>query len=363
MLLYGGRSGEHDVSLRSAAFVHRHIDRSRFELLPVGVTRRGEWYLQDRNTAPVDGVLGITEVPGRRLHIIPGVGFGGVDGLPARPLVFPVVHGLLGEDGTMQGMLEQAGIPYVGADVLGSALSMDKDSVKRVWRDAGLPVVPHVALSKERWMEEHFSLDQFVREELSSISFPLFIKPSSAGSSLGATKVESLRKMAGALSEAFGFSAKVVLEPWIDSRELECSVIGNATVKSFPVGEVVSEYTFYDYHAKYVDPEGARLIVPAEIDPEMDERVRRLAERAYLLAGVCGLARVDFFLDCQSGEIYINELNTLPGFTDISMFPRMCLNGGLSPERLLGELIELGMRRFEERSRIIESSIEDRAKR
>lgn len=352
VLLYGGRSGEHEVSLRSAAFVYSNIDVSRFDVTVVGIAKSGIWYQQSRDIEPENGIMPLTEDPSQTVSLSPGIGLKGPDGLPCRPLVFPVLHGSFGEDGTLQGALELACLPYVGADVLGCALSMDKEMIKRVWQDEGLPVVPFRALRKSRWQDPEFEVSRFLEEELSPFGFPLFVKPANTGSSLGVSRVDDPEGLSAALEEAFQYDLKLLVEPCVDAREIECSVIGNGPVESFEVGEIVSTHTFYDYKAKYIDPEGARLLIPAPIDRSLDRTIRDIAERAYSSAGISGFARVDFFLNNRDGKVYLNELNAIPGFTSISMFPMMCREGGLTSRELIGRLIEMGLKRHGEKERL-----------
>ncbi len=348
IILYGGRSGEHEVSLRSAAFVYTHLDRSRFTPWLVGIAKTGIWYLQERDLAyPLDQ-MPLKEDPSRRVSLIPGAGLSGPENLPEKALIFPVLHGSFGEDGTLQGALEIAGLPYVGADTLGCSLSMDKEMIKKVWSQHGLPVVPFLSLSQARRADKDFSMDRF-RQELAPFGYPLFVKPANTGSSLGCSRVDRPEELEPALEEAFIFDRKLLVEPCLIAREIECSVVGNGPVTSFPLGEVVSSHRFYDYQAKYVDPQGARIIIPAPIDQDLSNRIRKTAEEAFLSAGLSGFARVDFFLDDRTGEFYLNELNAIPGFTSISMFPMMCREGGLSPRELTSRLIDLALRRHAER--------------
>jgi D-alanine-D-alanine ligase len=351
ILLYGGRSGEHEVSLRSAAFVYTHLDRSRFSPWPVGIDKSGIWYLQDRELPfPIDQ-MPLKKDPSRIVSLIPGRGLAGPTEIPQKALVFPVLHGSFGEDGTLQGALEITGLPYVGADTLGCSLSMDKEMIKKVWIHHGLPVVPFVSLTRARRTAKDFSLNQF-REELSPFGYPLFVKPANTGSSLGVSRVDSPEELEPAMEEAFIFDRKILIEPCVTAREIECSVVGNDPVTSFPLGEVVSSHRFYDYKAKYEDPQGAKIIIPAPMEKSLSDRIRLIAEKAFLSAGLSGFARVDFFLDETKGEFYLNELNAIPGFTSISMFPMMCREGGLAPRELTSTLIDLALERHEEKENL-----------
>ena len=353
VILYGGRSGEHEVSLISAASILRHLDRARFEPILVGATKEGEWYLQDASAAARElassGPLSIAR--GERVFAAPGRGLvvesaNGV--LPLRcDLVFPVLHGTFGEDGTVQGLLEVAGLPYVGAPVLGSAIGMDKEKAKELWLMAGLPVVPFLAARREALdeLEAHGEHSSLARKVDARFGWPCFVKPSCAGSSVGASKAADAEGLKAALRAALEWDEKALVEPFVNAREIECSVLGNADPIAFAPGEVIPSHEFYDYDAKYLDPDGARLEVPARITSEQAERVRSIAIAAYKAAELAGMARVDFFIDKITGEVLLNEANTIPGFTHISMYPRMCEAGGLSYPELISRLAELAIER------------------
>ncbi len=351
VILFGGRSGEHEVSLMSAASIVRHLDRSRFEAVLVGVSKDGEWLLQDPTAGDrVGGSLSISK--GKRVFAAPGHGLvvetaGGVEDL-ACDLVFPVLHGTFGEDGTVQGLLEVAGLPYVGAPVLGSGLGMDKEKSKQLWILAGLPVVPFIAARAESLAD----LEALARKVDARFGWPCFVKPSCAGSSVGASKVASAAALGPALRAALEWDEKALIEPFVNAREIECSVLGNAEPVAFVPGEVVPTHEFYDYDAKYIDPNGARLDVPASLTAEQSARVREIAVAAFKACEIAGMARVDFFIDKRTGEILLNELNTIPGFTHISMYPRMCEAGGLPYPELINRLAELALERHAARSKL-----------
>jgi len=343
-VLYGGKSGEHEVSLRSAASVVKNLDPSRYSIVPVGIDRTGKWHLQD--TLAVGDVLAI-EPCAKPISIVPGAGmFINGEHLPV-DCVFPVLHGTYGEDGTVQGLLDIAGLPYVGAGVLGSSVSLDKETTKRLWRDRGLPVVEFAVVRAEDGERQR-------RSAASGLGYPLFVKPCAAGSSLGASRVADEPGLAPALDDALRFDARALLERYVEAREIECSVIGNARPRAFLPGEVIpaESHAFYDYDAKYTDPDGAALQAPARLAPAMQERIMRLAEAAYEAVRCEGMARVDFFLERETGAVFINEINTIPGFTSISMFPRMCEASGLPYAKLLDTLVELAMAREADRKRL-----------
>jgi D-alanine-D-alanine ligase len=258
-----------------------------------------------------------------------------------------VLHGSFGEDGTLQGLLEITGLPYVGAGVLGSAASMDKETAKRLWRDAGLPIVDFEVIQRNSGADER-------RRAAARIGWPLFVKPCAAGSSLGASRALDERELDAALAEALAFDTRALLERYIDAREIECAVIGNSTPRAFLPGEVVPAggHTFYDYDAKYVDPDGATLVATADLEAATREQIMRTAEAAYAAVRCAGMARVDFFLERRTGAVFLNEINTIPGFTSISMFPRMCEASGLPYSNLLDTLIELALSQHAERHSI-----------
>jgi D-alanine-D-alanine ligase len=344
-ILYGGRSGEHEVSLRSAASVLKNLDSASYAVTAVGIDKSGQWHLQHRiemeSKQGQGDVLALARSP-EPLCVVPG------DGLHDRgrkhdiDCVFPVLHGTFGEDGTVQGLLELAGLPYVGAGVLGSAASMDKETAKRLWRDGGLPVVDFEAVNRE-------ASRQTVSAAAKRLGWPIFVKPCSAGSSLGASRADNEAQLAHALSEALRFDTRALLEKWIDAREIECAVIGNAHPRAFLPGEIVpsGSHAFYDYDAKYTDPDGAALEAPARLDEPTQKRIMAAAVAAYAAVRCEGMARVDFFLQKGTDAVFINEINTIPGFTSISMFPRMCESSGLPYAKLIDELVRLAMEREE----------------
>jgi len=352
VILYGGRSGEHEVSLISAASIVRHLDRSLFEAILVGVTREGDWHLQDPSPAAAAAAspagsagAGLSISRGPRVFVSPSRGLavetaGGFEELPC-DLVFPVLHGTFGEDGTVQGLLEVAGLPYIGAPVLGSALAMDKEKAKELWLRAGLPVVPHLTVRSEDLAD----MDALERRTGARFGWPCFVKPSCAGSSVGASKVGDAEGLAAALRSALEWDEKALIEPFVQAREIECAVLGNAEPLAFAPGEVLPTHDFYDYEAKYLDPDGARLEVPARLSKDQADRVKDLAVAAYKVCELAGMARMDFFIDKLTGEIFLNEANTIPGFTSISMYPRMCEAGGLSYPDLITRLAELALER------------------
>ncbi len=379
VVLYGGRSGEHEVSLVSAASVARNLDPAKYDLRLIGIAKDGAWYLQDdaemESCRAGAAALNLSVRPERRVAVFPGGGSekalalamsaatvkaGFVHGAAVNvastgpvylrtDAVFPVLHGTFGEDGTVQGLLEMAGLAYVGAGVLGSAVGMDKDKAKALWVHAGLPVVPWICVRPFEWASKDKRLAIIEKAER-DFRYPLFVKPSCAGSSVGAAKVLDRQALESAIPVAFEWDDKVLIEPFVAAREIECSVTGNERPEAYTPGEVAPTHEFYDYEAKYVDPNGAALLIPAEMDENGLRTVREIAVKAYRTAELTGLARVDFFVRKDTGEILLNEVNTMPGFTTISMFPKMCEASGLAYAPLLDRLIVLAEERQKARS-------------
>ncbi len=338
VILYGGRSGEHEVSLRSAASLYNHLDKEKYNITLVGIAKNGNWFLQDNYTETVE-TFEIKCDESKKTAILPMEGFICNDRIIKADIVFPVIHGTFGEDGTMQGLLEMGGFPYVGADVGGSYLGMDKDMSKTIWEKNDILVVPYKTVKMYDYSPER---REFINKDLiDKFGLPVFVKPAKAGSSVGVYKVDKKEDLTKALLNALTFDTKVLIEPAIVGKEIECAVIGNNEVQSFLPGEVAPTHEFYDYEAKYLDSDGAGLIIPADLSDIQLQTVRTIAEKAYKSLEIKGFARVDFFLEEKSGSILLNEINTIPGFTNISMFSMMCENGGLPYSRLLDRLIEL----------------------
>jgi len=352
-ILFGGRSGEHEVSLLSAASVIRHAPWDSSAIILVGIDRDGRWWLQSKdkiNSVRSGSALDISR--GSQVFAKPADGLWAESDSTLQKLpidvVFPVLHGTNGEDGTVQGFLETADLPYVGSGILGSALGMDKEKVKRVWIEAGVPVVPFslIRSSDKRDPEKLYA-------EVSHRYGPLvFVKPSRCGSSVGISRADSPASFVAALELAFNFDDKVMIEPAIDAREIEVSVIGNNHPQSFTPGEILPSHAFYDYDAKYLDPEGARLDIPASLTLEQCAEAKRIAEAAYLACEARGFSRVDLFLERKSGKFMLNEINTIPGFTNISMFPMLAAHDGLAYNDLIIKLCTLGKEDHEAKHRL-----------
>ncbi len=349
-ILYGGKSGEHQVSKESAASVIRNFDHQRFNLVLIGIDESAQWHLQDDDMLELVLAGSALEIgPGRQVVGYPGLGlFCEGEKLPV-DIAFPVLHGTNGEDGTIQGFLETLNVAYAGSDILTSALGMDKIRAKEMWSNSGLPVVPYAAFDVAEYRglprgeEGAESLYARWSKELGS---PFFIKPCRAGSSVGISKVKSSADLDAALSRAFQFDTQILVETAINAREIECSVLGYQDVISFPPGEVISHHEFYDYSGKYLDPDGATLQFPADLNEDQASRIREHAVAAFKAIGGDGLARVDFFIDKDRGDVFLNEINTMPGFTSISMYPKMCETGGLGYTELLSKMVDLGLQRF-----------------
>ena len=343
-LVFGGRSGEHSISAATAAGVMRAIDREKYDVLPVGITRDGAWVLPSGDASRFE--LGSGELP----QVTPEVGqeITSLADAGAVDVVFPLLHGPYGEDGTIQGMLELAGVPYVGSGVLASAVGMDKAYMKLVFTGHGLPVGPYVVVKPREWDGDNPSavVDRISRE----LAFPVFVKPARAGSSLGVTRVDDVTGLVEAIEEARVHDPKVLVEQGIEGREIECAVLGGrgggAPRASVP-GEIVvdhDEATFYDFESKYLSATHARTEAPADVPDDVAERVRELAVLAFDAIGAEGLSRVDCFVT-PDGDVLLNEINTMPGFTPISMYSKMWEASGMSYTELVDELIQLALER------------------
>jgi D-alanine-D-alanine ligase len=358
-VIFGGRSGEHDVSVASAASVMEALDKEKYEIVPIGITHDGRWLAgaDPRRVlagAPIEqagpedsGVTAVTMTgdPTAR-GLVPRDAAGAQAPAPL-DVILPVLHGTYGEDGTLQGLLEMANVPYAGCGVLGSALGMDKEKAKLVFRAAGLPVVDWLTIRRHEYEREPAAVCDRVEAHF---AYPVFVKPANLGSSVGVGKAHDRAELERALAQALEFDRKAVVEPSVNCREIECAVLGNDEPIASTVGEVVPSNEFYDYRAKYVD-NASGLHIPAPLPPETVERVRQLAVEAFLALDLSGLARVDFFLDRESGALYLNEVNTMPGFTQISMYPKLWEASGIAYPELLDRLIQLGIERHADKQR------------
>jgi D-alanine-D-alanine ligase len=361
-VLFGGRSGEHEVSLLSAASILKAIDRRKYEVVPIGIDKQGKWLTGDK----AQRLLGAPAAPNttKSLTIPDSTAIA----QPASPLarsldvVFPVLHGTFGEDGTIQGLFELADIAYVGSGVLGSSAGMDKDAMKRLFAAAGLPQTPHVSVLRNAWSA---GAKGTIRRIEKTLQYPLFVKPANLGSSVGISKVHDRSELAPALDLAAGFDRKIVVEqavggPGVKPRELEVSVLGNDDPEASVIGEIIPNKEFYDYESKYADsPENPSIpIIPARLSKPQAKKIRQMAVAAFRACDCAGLARVDFLMDpdrdskgrrISSPGIYLNEINTMPGFTSISMYPKLWQASGLTYTQLIDKLIALAMERHHEK--------------
>ena len=344
-IIFGGRTAEHEVSLQSAKNVIEAINRDKYEVVLIGLDKEGKWRLLDEPHFLLNvknPKLFENSKQSKSVALVPQGG-GEIDDLIShRPgisidVAFPILHGPYGEDGTVQGLLKLADVPFVGASVLGSAISMDKDVMNRLLREAGIPIAGFEVV-------RHSDKKPDYQEVVRKLGSPFFIKPANLGSSVGISKVKSEKEFSRALDGAFQYDTKILIEEYIEGREIECSVLGNEhPIASIP-GEVMPKHEFYSYEAKYIDEEGAVLQVPADISNSAAEKIKNLAIKAFTILSCEGMARVDFFLR-RNGEVLVNELNTIPGFTSISMYPRMWAASGISYSELIDKLIQLGIER------------------
>ncbi len=343
-ILFGGKSAEHEVSIRSARNVAEAIDKEKYEVRLIGIDKKGHWLAPQKSAAligatsiPTSDVKSIVLAPESDGDITSSEGEEKID------VVFPILHGPFGEDGTVQGLLRIANVPFVGAGVLGSAIGMDKDVMKRLLRDAGISIAKFIVATE--------SAPVSFKQAHSELGLPLFIKPANLGSSVGVSKVTTEEEYAPAIRKAFQFDTKILIEEYIEGREIECSVLGNENpIASIP-GEVIVHDEFYSYDAKYIDERGASLRIPADIPPETTRLVQETAIKTYQALACEGMGRVDSFLTLD-GRVVVNEINTIPGFTNISMYPKMWEASGISYTDLIDRLITLALERFEKQSRL-----------
>lgn len=351
-ILFGGKSAEHEISLQSARNVMDAIDREKYEIVPICIAKSGKWLSPDAAQYMLRSGDSTMIVPGesdKNVALIPQGGgelvvSSGGFAENSVDVVFPVLHGPFGEDGTVQGLLKLANVPFVGAGVLGSAVGMDKDVQKRLLRDAGIPVAKFLV-----FREKHNSPDyQKIVAELGS---PFFVKPANLGSSVGISKVCNEREFRNAVEDAFQYDTKILAEEFIKGREIECAVLGNDDPQASIPGEIVPRHDFYSYEAKYLDENGAELKVPANIPEECAKKIKGMAVAAFKTLSCEGMGRVDFFLE-ENGNILVNEINTIPGFTSISMYPRLWESSGMPYGELIDRLIQLAIERFKREQKL-----------
>ena len=380
-VLFGGRSGEHEVSLLSAASVMQAMDRNKYEVVPIGITKQGLWLTDLHAEQLIKGEF-VDDHANKHLRagdpaatsaaavlakgeavLVPPVpsndsimpfqtpNHGAPKGIHV-DVIFPVLHGTFGEDGTMQGLLELADIAYVGSGVLGSAAGMDKDIMKRLFAVAGLPLVKHITVLRSEWERDAQHVERAVASEL---KYPVFVKPANLGSSVGISKAHDASELPAAMNEAARYDRKIIIEQGVGgahnkAREIECAVLGNEEPIASICGEIVPAKEFYDYDAKYIDS-GSELLIPAKLDEKQTRRVQEMSIRAFQSVECFGLSRVDFLMDPESGDFYLNEVNTMPGFTSISMYPKLWAASGIEYPALIDRLIQLALERHADKKR------------
>lgn len=365
-VIFGGKSGEHEVSISSAISVFNALDKKKYDVALIGIDKTGRWLLpaeakvlahaenprllklnQEKETfslVPFESSRQLVSVGEQKIssdlpEVKPHAKF---------DVIIPILHGPHGEDGTVQGLLELSNIPYVGSGVLGSALGMDKDVSRRLLKADGIPVVPTIVIRRHEFNQDK---QKVVANAVAKFGLPFFVKPANMGSSVGVYKVKSEPEAVSKIESAFSYDNKILIEQFIDARELECSVLGNSNPEASIVGEIIPQHEFYSYEAKYIDENGAVLDIPAKnLTAEILEQVRSLSTQAFKTLECSGMARVDFFLDRNSGRLYLNEINTIPGFTKISMYPKLWEASGRPYSKLLDDLIELALERHTQKN-------------
>lgn len=346
-LIFGGKSAEHEVSIHSARNIHNVLEKADYTVRLIYITRHGRWiecqkeqlFLPDHHFIDImEDALSKSKNPKGTLPD-PTL-FSGID------VIFPALHGTFGEDGTVQALFTMIGIPFVGSAILGSAIGMDKDVMKRLLHEADIPIVPFLMYQVHE--RQNITYEGIARQ----LGSPFFLKPANLGSSIGVHKITDEASFSHALDDAFLYDHKVILEQAVNAREIECAVLGNEEPTASLPGEIIPTHTFYSYEAKYLDENGARLRIPAELSATQTKQIQDLAIRTFKVLCASGLARVDFFLDKKTGKLYVNEINTLPGFTDISMYPLLWEKSGIPYPKLIKNLINLGLKRFEAEKRL-----------
>jgi len=361
-LIFGGKSGEHEVSIVSAMSIYKALDKNKYDVQLVGIDKTGRWLLPKEIKGLVEAqnprLIKLNEIKNsvcllpfdakEQLLPLSESGQTVTNASQHVDVFFPVLHGTYGEDGTIQGLLELANAPFVGSSVLGSAVGMDKDVAKRLLRDSGIPVVPFLCFKKFEFLKD---AENILQKSENEFSYPYFVKPANMGSSVGVSKVKNKQDALKCFQLAFEYDTKVIVEQAIDGREIECSVLGNNFPQASVLGEVIPQAEFYDYKAKYIDADGAILKIPAEdIPDEIRLKIKNIAIHSFQVLELMGMARVDFFLDKKTHAIYVNEVNTIPGFTSISQYPKLWEASGLPYTKLLDRLIELALERHQDKN-------------
>jgi D-alanine-D-alanine ligase len=350
-ILFGGKSAEHEVSLQSAVSVVDAIDRDRYEVVLIGIDRQGRWFIDQKARELLPGV---PSIGGEEVALLSRDGSSSLvaidtrDSLGEVDVVFPVLHGPYGEDGSVQGLLKLAGVPFVGAGILGSAVGMDKDVMKRLLRDAGIPIAAFTVLNPGS------DIAASCARAVKDLGLPLFVKPANMGSSVGVCKAHDAKEVEEAVNVAFRYDSKVIVEEYVEGREIECSVLGNRNPIASVPGEIRPLEEFYSYSAKYLDENGAELIIPADLGSSQIERIRQISLDSFVALCCSGMARVDMFLT-PDDRLVVNEINTIPGFTKISMYPKLWEASGIGFTELISKLIELSVDRHREESSLMDS--------
>ena len=354
-IIFGGRSGEHEVSFCSASSIIKAIDKDKYSVIPIGITKEGRWI------SPRDSELALQsgKIEGKNTVILLNDSFSKslvcIDNnqkldkssaLEKLDVIFPILHGPYGEDGTIQGLLELANIPYVGAGVASSAISMDKDLMRTIFQQKGLPILKWITIKRKEWQKDKEKILSLIQD---GFEYPLFVKPANLGSSVGITKVHKKEELEKAIDLASSYDRKILIERGLEEvREIECGVLGNDEPRASVVGEVKPAGEFYDYDSKYIE-EGTQLIIPADLPDGVSQEVQRIALRAFKAVDAAGMARVDFFVSKKENKIYLNEINTIPGFTSSSMYPRLWQASGISYPELIDRLIQLALERHQDK--------------
>lgn len=355
-LIFGGRSGEHEVSFCSASSIIKAINKDKYTVVPIGITKEGRWI------SPQDSELALQsgKIEGKSTVILLNDPSGNAlirttnnqrsDKSPALErvdVIFPALHGPYGEDGTVQGLLEVANIPYVGAGVAASAISMDKDLMKTIFQQRGLPILKWMTIRRKEWQKDK---EKILSSIENGFEYPLFVKPTNLGSSVGITKVHKKEELEGAIDLASSYDRKILIEEGLEEvREVECGVLGNDEPQVSVAGEVRPAGEFYDYNSKYIDKE-TQLIVPADLPDGVSQEVQEIALRAFKAVDAAGMARVDFFVSKKENKIYLSEINTIPGFTSVSMYPRLWEASGIPYSELIDRLIQLALERHQDKN-------------
>lgn len=340
-LLFGGRSAEHEISLLSASAIYNNLDKKKYDILSIYLTKRGEWKVVESPLLSITALNGGPSFP-----FLPWCSKTNSPVIDA-DIYFPVLHGPYGEDGTIQGYLEIADVPFAGASVMESAIAMDKAMTKTILKAKNLPVVKHIVILERDWQKhKRTSLDQIKKE----LSLPIFTKPACLGSSIGITKIKNPEEIEAAVEDAFRYEKKILVEQGVEGRELECSVLGNENPQASLPGELIPFREFYDYQDKYIEGK-TRFSIPAQLSPGQTEEIQRFSIEAFKAIGCIGMARVDFLMDGRTENIFLSELNTIPGFTEISMYPKLWEVSGLPFPQLLDKLIQLGFERHKTKKR------------